>query len=220
MPKYKSAKFMFKEDPNNKRWAEDKSRLGFKLLEKMGWKEGDGLGKKRDGMTEHVKVAFKTDTAGIGAHEEAKKERTVCQKMSSFSEVLSRLKTTTSQQDSSSSSSSSSDEEESTMKINKEETKTKINRIHHHRRARSKMTSNYSQEDLAAILGKSPLITNEKKSKEKTTNSDSLENQTSSPTKDSTVPENTLASEESEKKRKRKEKKEKKEKKKKIEEEE
>ncbi|KAG2393969.1 hypothetical protein C9374_003733 [Naegleria lovaniensis] len=203
MPKYKSAKFMFKDDPNNKRWAEDKSRLGFKLLEKMGWKEGDGLGKKRDGMTEHVKVAFKTDTAGIGAHEEAKKERTVCQKMSSFSEVLERLKTTTKQD-------SSSSEDESTEKSKtEEEPKTKTNRIHHHRRARSKMTSNYSQEDLAAILGKSPL-TSETKSNEKTKKNLDL-GETSSPTI------NTTASTESEKKRKRKEKKEKKEKKKKIE---
>ena len=147
---------MFKDDPNNKRWAEDKSRLGFKLLEKMGWKEGDGLGKNRDGMTEHVKVSLKTDNSGIGATEEAKKERTVCQKTNSFSEILSRLKTNQNEE-------KSSEGEDVAKKEEVKEVKQKTNRSHHHRRARSKMTSNYSSEDLAAILGKNPLKDSEEK---------------------------------------------------------
>lgn len=30
----------------------------------MGWEKGKGLGAKEDGMTEHIKVRFKSDTKG------------------------------------------------------------------------------------------------------------------------------------------------------------
>lgn len=35
------------------------------MLQKMGWKEGKGLGANLDGQVEHVKVSLKTDSAGI-----------------------------------------------------------------------------------------------------------------------------------------------------------
>ncbi|KAJ3209408.1 hypothetical protein HK099_008517 [Clydaea vesicula] len=54
-------------DPNNKTWADDKSKFGFKLLSKMGWEQGKGLGAKSDGISEHVKVSYKKDTLGVGA---------------------------------------------------------------------------------------------------------------------------------------------------------
>jgi hypothetical protein len=37
-----------------------------KMLDKMGWKEGQGLGKQSDGMAEPVKVVKKDDNSGIG----------------------------------------------------------------------------------------------------------------------------------------------------------
>jgi len=38
------------------------------LLEKLGWKQGMGLGKNLDGRTQHVRVVQKSDTAGIGVN--------------------------------------------------------------------------------------------------------------------------------------------------------
>lgn len=35
------------------------------MLEKMGWKEGEGLGKQNDGIKEHIKVKFKQDNEGL-----------------------------------------------------------------------------------------------------------------------------------------------------------
>mmetsp|Transcript_441 Transcript_441/g.978 ORF Transcript_441/g.978 Transcript_441/m.978 type:complete len:280 (-) Transcript_441:35-874(-) len=43
-------------------------------LEKMGWTEGTGLGKNRDGRKEHVKVQKREDNMGIGQEKELAKE--------------------------------------------------------------------------------------------------------------------------------------------------
>ncbi|KAL3782439.1 hypothetical protein HJC23_006012 [Cyclotella cryptica] len=39
-------------------------------LEKMGWKEGTGLGKRRDGLVEHVKIRQREDEMGLGREKE------------------------------------------------------------------------------------------------------------------------------------------------------
>ncbi|GMS96277.1 hypothetical protein PENTCL1PPCAC_18452, partial [Pristionchus entomophagus] len=40
---------------------------GFKMLKLMGWKEGDGLGRKNEGIIEPVANEFKGDRTGLGA---------------------------------------------------------------------------------------------------------------------------------------------------------
>lgn len=40
-------------------------------LEKMGWSEGTGLGKKRNGVTTHIKVTKRQDSAGLGIEKES-----------------------------------------------------------------------------------------------------------------------------------------------------
>ena len=40
----------------------------------MGWTEGTGLGKNRDGMKDHVKVKQRTDEMGLGREKEMAKE--------------------------------------------------------------------------------------------------------------------------------------------------
>ena len=37
-------------DPRGRKWAEDQNKISNKLMEKMGWKQGEGLGAKGDGM--------------------------------------------------------------------------------------------------------------------------------------------------------------------------
>ncbi|XP_067119303.1 PIN2/TERF1-interacting telomerase inhibitor 1-like [Centruroides vittatus] len=53
-------------NPNGNLWAKDKERFGFKMLTKMGWKDGKGLGKNEDGNTSHIKVSNKDDRKGVG----------------------------------------------------------------------------------------------------------------------------------------------------------
>lgn len=54
-------------DPRGTNWSKDQNKFGFKMLEKMGWSDGKGLGMNLDGGTDHVKVKTKNNTLGIGA---------------------------------------------------------------------------------------------------------------------------------------------------------
>lgn len=42
----------------------DDSTYGHKLLMKMGWNKGKGLGKNEDGIKENVKVKFRNTNSG------------------------------------------------------------------------------------------------------------------------------------------------------------
>ncbi|KAI8621870.1 G-patch domain-containing protein, partial [Chytriomyces sp. MP71] len=54
-------------DPQNRQWADDQDKMGYKMLKSMGWSSGKGLGKNEDGRAEHVKVSLKSNNLGIGA---------------------------------------------------------------------------------------------------------------------------------------------------------
>lgn len=62
-------------------------------LEKYGWKEGQGLGKKEDGMVSHIKVEKKSDDGGIGIEkvEKAQLEQTNVWWHDSFAGVLGNI---------------------------------------------------------------------------------------------------------------------------------
>lgn len=53
-------------DPQNTFWANDTNKFGRKMLERMGWAEGKGLGADGQGTTTHVEVVRKLDNAGAG----------------------------------------------------------------------------------------------------------------------------------------------------------
>ena len=42
----------------------DQNKFGQKMLERMGWKTGKGLGANEDGSTNHIKVSIKNNTLG------------------------------------------------------------------------------------------------------------------------------------------------------------
>jgi hypothetical protein len=51
-------------DPQNSFWANDVNKFGRKMLERMGWSDGKGLGANGEGTTTHIEVVRKTDNAG------------------------------------------------------------------------------------------------------------------------------------------------------------
>ena len=54
-------------DTQNQSWKNNKGGFGYRMLAKMGWNEGKGLGKNEDGMQDHIKVKKRDDTLGLGA---------------------------------------------------------------------------------------------------------------------------------------------------------
>lgn len=42
----------------------DDSKFGQKMLEKMGWKKGEGLGRNGQGLKENIKIRWKLDSKG------------------------------------------------------------------------------------------------------------------------------------------------------------
>ncbi|KAL1930302.1 hypothetical protein VTP01DRAFT_1456 [Rhizomucor pusillus] len=54
-------------DPNNLAWSNDQSKFGFRMLMKMGWAPGKGLGVNEDGGQHHIKIKLKDDNLGLGA---------------------------------------------------------------------------------------------------------------------------------------------------------
>lgn len=49
-------------------WEEEKSNVGLRMMQSMGWEHGKGLGSRGNGMTTHIRVRQKKDNAGIGAN--------------------------------------------------------------------------------------------------------------------------------------------------------
>ncbi|XP_038053273.1 PIN2/TERF1-interacting telomerase inhibitor 1-like [Patiria miniata] len=53
-------------DPRNKAWISDGCKFGEKLMKKMGWQEGKGLGMNEDGSTSSISVSVKNNSLGLG----------------------------------------------------------------------------------------------------------------------------------------------------------
>eukprot|EP01084_Bolivina_argentea_P087809 158571_1 len=73
-------------------WEEEKSRnnFGLKYMNKLGWSKGDGLGRNRQGNTNHIKTKLKNDNKGIGCRETPNNtmfQATMCM----FNDILSGL---------------------------------------------------------------------------------------------------------------------------------
>lgn len=47
-----------------------KSECGLNILKNLGWKEGEGLGPKRDGRNEAIQIDFREKNAGLGTEKE------------------------------------------------------------------------------------------------------------------------------------------------------
>ncbi|XP_054719657.1 PIN2/TERF1-interacting telomerase inhibitor 1-like [Uloborus diversus] len=53
-------------NPRGNLWLNDKDKFGERLMKKMGWSEGKGLGKSENGIKENIKVRLKNNNSGVG----------------------------------------------------------------------------------------------------------------------------------------------------------
>ncbi|XP_050316050.1 uncharacterized protein LOC126750467 [Anthonomus grandis grandis] len=125
-------------NPRGKLWSEDANKFGQKMLEKMGWSHGKGLGAKEDGRTEHIKVSYKNDSQGMG-YKETDDQWTEHQ--TNFTALLETL---------------GAKPKESEIKLSSLEIKSQNSkaRVHYKKFTRGKDLSRCSEKDLANIFGK------------------------------------------------------------------
>ncbi|XP_045466788.1 interaptin-like [Harmonia axyridis] len=130
-------------NPRGKSWSDDPNSFGQKLLQKMGWSAGKGLGANEDGMTDHIRVAYKNDTKGMGFKI---KDDQWSEHESNFTELLNSL-------------GGAKNESMNDSKIESLEKKSQTSkaRVHYHKFTRGKDLSRYSEKDLANIFGKKSL---------------------------------------------------------------
>lgn len=143
-------------DHRNSDWAKDTSAFGQKMLLKMGWKQGNGLGKNQQGTSENLRAIRRAENLGIGATTDTLGEEGFSVTSKNFHGVLAVLK-----EEHGDSSKSSSKKEKKRRKKNKDKKgkdgitlSSKLVTAGHARKMReSKDLSKKSTEDMAAIFG-------------------------------------------------------------------
>ncbi|XP_072187844.1 PIN2/TERF1-interacting telomerase inhibitor 1 [Excalfactoria chinensis] len=134
-------------DPRNTAWSKDESKFGQKMLEKMGWSKGKGLGAQEQGNTEHIKVQVKNNMLGLGAS--IKNEDNWIAHQDDFNQLLAELNDCHGQSETE----SSVTNKKTTFNL-EEKSKSSKKRVHYMKFAKGKDLSLRSEDDLSCIFGK------------------------------------------------------------------
>lgn len=143
-------------------WASDKSRFGLKLMQKMGWKEGNGLGRDEDGRVDIVKP-LRQSSMTLRGLQEPQSLKSHGAFATGFNDVLSRLApigdwNETNAKGIDDESAKKSDVNGSNEKYSLKESRnslqnTKERRGFYERRRARKNVAMYSEDDLREIFG-------------------------------------------------------------------
>ncbi|EOA34216.1 hypothetical protein CARUB_v10021727mg [Capsella rubella] len=132
-----------------------KESAAFRLMRSMGWEEGEGLGKDKQGIKGYVRVKNKQDTTGVGID----KPNPWAFDTTQFDNILKKLKVQAAPTKTSKNDDGSDKEDESEDDAAKSEpvkTVTKVTRPQgrYKRREKGKLVNSYSSKDLEGILVK------------------------------------------------------------------
>ncbi|XP_068198013.1 PIN2/TERF1-interacting telomerase inhibitor 1 [Antennarius striatus] len=134
-------------DPRNSAWSNDDSKFGQKMLERMGWSKGKGLGRSEQGSTDHIKVKVKNDSYGLGTT--ASYEDNWIAHQDDFNELLAQLNSHHGQN---ASTEPPSDEQKGFSL--EEKSKMSRKRVHYTKFTKGKDLSSRTETDLNCIFGK------------------------------------------------------------------
>ena len=121
------------------------------MLQMMGWKKGNGLGKSQQGNLDFLQVRYKNNANGLGF--DGLKDNQWTQNEESFDSLLKNLNS----QSNSNSNSGDETEIKKAAKSLEEMSKQSRARVHYKKFTRGKDVYKYSAKDLANILGKKSL---------------------------------------------------------------
>ncbi|CAK9156578.1 unnamed protein product [Ilex paraguariensis] len=126
----------------------------FRLMKQMGWEEGEGLGKDKQGIKGHVRVKNKQDTTGVGLE----KPNNWAFDTSQFDSILKRLKVQAAEINSDEAVEKDDNQEgtDANVSNDKHDTGVKVTRPQgrYKKRERGKLVHAYSSKDLEGILVK------------------------------------------------------------------
>ncbi|XP_034755937.1 PIN2/TERF1-interacting telomerase inhibitor 1 [Etheostoma cragini] len=152
-------------DPRNSTWSKDDSKFGQKMLERMGWSKGKGLGRSEQGSTDHIKVKLKNDNYGLGTS--ASYEDNWISHQDDFNELLAQLNNCHGQN---SGNEPPPTEEPKGFSL-EEKSKTSKKRVHYMKFTKGKDLSSRSETDLNCIFGKRGKPANDKEQESNTNDS-------------------------------------------------
>ncbi|KAG8011256.1 PIN2/TERF1-interacting telomerase inhibitor 1, partial [Nibea albiflora] len=135
-------------DPRNSAWSNDDSKFGQRMLERMGWSKGKGLGRSEQGATDHIKVKVKNDNYGLGTT--ASYEDNWIAHQDDFNELLAQLNNHHGQNNSNT---EPPPEEQKGFSL-EEKSKTSRKRVHYMKFTKGKDLSSRTETDLNCIFGK------------------------------------------------------------------
>ncbi|XP_053434444.1 PIN2/TERF1-interacting telomerase inhibitor 1 isoform X2 [Nycticebus coucang] len=134
-------------DPRNTAWSNDDSKFGQRMLEKMGWSKGKGLGAQEQGATDPIRVQVKNNHLGLGAR--VNHEDNWIAHQDDFNQLLAELNTCHGQE-----TADSSDNKEKKSFSLEEKSKISKNRVHYMKFTKGKDLSSRSKTDLDCVFGK------------------------------------------------------------------
>ncbi|XP_071335201.1 PIN2/TERF1-interacting telomerase inhibitor 1 [Trachinotus anak] len=158
-------------DPRNSTWSNDDSKFGQKMLERMGWSKGKGLGRTEQGSTDHIKVKVKNNSYGLGAN--ASYEDNWIAHQDDFNELLAQLNNCHGQNNSN----EPPPDEPKGFSL-EEKSKTSKKRVHYMKFTKGKDLSSRSETDLNCIFGKRARAVKEQDSNSSDSQGDGEENVT------------------------------------------
>ncbi|CAH8385786.1 unnamed protein product [Eruca vesicaria subsp. sativa] len=130
-----------------------KESAAFRLMKSMGWEEGEGLGKDKQGIKGYVRVKNKQDTTGVGVD----KPNPWAFDTTQFDNILKKLKVQAapSKKDDASEKEAESESEDEAVKSEPAKV-SKVTRPQgrYKRREKGKLVNSYSSKDLEGILVK------------------------------------------------------------------
>lgn len=128
--------------------------FGFKMMMKMGWSDGRGLGKELQGNAKHVTVSKKVDNAGLGSVKDETGNAGWTEASASFDSVLNKLNARYGgQREAAQKKREKKDKKRGKESSKKKEGGTASGLLRHPKLLQSKNIRKYSAHDMQAILG-------------------------------------------------------------------